>query len=88
MFGATASYIILIIILYFAVIQGKILVQRKKPLVVGYSMYRDLNEQPPFSPAELGFSFAVGLDVPLTPDYGYFTITTVQKFANGTDSHG
>lgn len=84
MLGATASYIILFLMVFYGVEQGIILVNRIRPEVLRTTLFRDLSADDVFTPSDLGFSFAFGLDpgAALTPDYGYYTVNAITLTVN------
>lgn len=49
-------------------------VNRLNPNIAKTSLIRDAAEDLPFNPVEMGFDFAFGLQKPLDPSIGFFTV--------------
>jgi hypothetical protein len=78
MLGATASVIIMIILLGFGISKFNELVNRLNPNVLKSTFLRNLTLSEPYRPQDLGFDFSFGLDQDLDPSYGYFTAKAIE----------
>lgn len=68
------TYLILLVIFFYAVDNARILIRRDNPTVLRTTLFQNLNDAGEYTPQDVGFSFAFGLDLPLTPEYGNFTV--------------
>ena len=81
--GATATYIIAIILIYFAQDKLRHLITRDNPIVLKTSFFREMQSADPYRPQDQGFSFSFGLDVELDQSYGYFTAKAIEINSTG-----
>lgn len=72
MFGATMSYIIIVIVLYFAYKKIDILAHRLNPTVMSTSFSRDLDAEDPYRPQDIGFSLGFGVQGGFDSSIGYY----------------
>ena len=72
-FGASISWIIMIIMVAYTVFRLHYLVNRMAPTIAKTTLIRDPKDDAPFKPYESGFDFAFGLGKPIEPYYGFMT---------------
>lgn len=72
--GAAVSFVLILILLGFGIFKAYYLFSRFNPEVTKISLLRDMSLGEIFDPAETDFDFAFGLNTPLDPTIGYFTV--------------
>ena len=87
-YGAFVSAVIILTLLAYTGYKIDEVIQRKSPTVSKTtSLVSEIDAAKPFSPQELGFDFAFGLNNPLDPSLGYVSVSYINWTQTGNGTH-